>query len=172
MKLRRNFDNKLKEREFSHLTQSIEYLDAQRKSLKRELEELLRPVNILIQKQFKAKNHKEYKKIREEIEKYYTDNNWENLKKEELLKNRLNQCNIEIMLYHRRDLVNTYLVINSSLLDAYNVLFSLPENSQKTKEIEDLITELENGLFKIKNNLQNEGVSVEEALNYNSKYEK
>ena len=166
-----NLENKRSKEEFNQLTQSLEYLDEQRELLKNELSELQEPVSILIRKQSQVKNSKEYEKIEKEIADYYTKNDGEILKKEESLKNRLNQCNRERMLYHRRDLVNTYLVINSSLSDAYDVLFSLDEKSEKIKEVEKLIADLEEGLSKIKNDLYSEGVGEEEALNYNKKYE-
>ncbi len=150
----------------------MSYLDEQRNLLKKELSEIKKPLFILSQKMQKAKTNVEYSTLENEMEKIYLENDGELLKKENSLKERIHQCNIERMLGHRRDLVNTYLVINSTLSDAYNILFSLPENSKKIKEIENLIFELENGLSDIESNLNREGLSKEEAFTYNKKYEK
>lgn len=134
---------------------SQENLVIKLEELKNKKSEITRPYDEFRFKYSNStENEEEISKKREEILNTLSQN-------EELIgiQEEMHKINKEIVLRHRKDLVNNFLVTQMVLNDLYQKMFDIPEGDIRQKEIESKIGEFENLLNEDIQNLKQEGLS-------------
>lgn len=163
-----NFEKQNNEENF--LTHSVDHFSEMKKIAEEELGNLLQPIDALSRKLDSVTNYEEWATITKEIGNLHGMGEGSLGESINRLKDKIRHLNTQIILRTRKDLVEQYLVIRSSIEDAYTILAEI-SNDDDSQKIENLIHELEEGLESTRKDMSAEGVSMKDVEGYSQQYD-
>lgn len=150
----------------SYTKNSVEEFVRKRNCLKEELTKVTEQVSLLRNELGGVKNNEEYVAVCKKIASLWSADDGALTRKAKSLDEKISKCNTEIMLRKKKDMVEHYMVIISSINSAYELLLELPENTEKANELEELLTELEQGLSSAVSEMLAEGAGQKDIDDY------